>query len=82
MRILALDLGKSKSVACVYETSGEGGGAHRFETVATMPRRARRRQREKEEQAEEEGEEEGEEEAKERIWARKAADATEQQSPL
>lgn len=34
MKILALDLGKSKSVACVYE---EASGTHRFETVVTMP---------------------------------------------
>jgi len=32
MRILALDLGKFKTVACVYETAA---GAHRFETIPT-----------------------------------------------
>lgn len=32
MRILALDLGKFKSVACVYETAS---GRHRFETTTT-----------------------------------------------
>jgi transposase len=34
MSILAIDLGKSKSVACVYES---GSDAHRFETVRTTP---------------------------------------------
>ena len=34
MRILAIDLGKFKSVACVYETNSR---EHRFETVATTP---------------------------------------------
>ena len=38
MKILALDLGKSKSVACIYETSGEAAaGTHRFETIPTTP---------------------------------------------
>jgi transposase len=32
--ILALDLGKFKSVACVYEPAS---GTHRFETIATTP---------------------------------------------
>ncbi len=34
MRILAIDLGKFKSVACVYESVDR---EHRFETVATTP---------------------------------------------
>ena len=34
--ILAIDLGKFKSVACVYEASD---GQHRFETVETTPAR-------------------------------------------
>lgn len=34
MSILAVDLGKSKSVACVFEL---GSGAHRFETIPTTP---------------------------------------------
>ena len=34
MRILAIDLGKFGSVACVY---GTGGGTHRFEKAATHP---------------------------------------------
>ena len=34
MCILAIDLGKSNSVACVYEMSD---GAHRFRTIRTMP---------------------------------------------
>lgn len=33
MSILAIDLGKSKSVACVFEL----GGVHRFETIPTTP---------------------------------------------
>jgi transposase len=32
--ILALDLGKFKSVACVYEPAS---GTHRFQTIATSP---------------------------------------------
>jgi hypothetical protein len=39
--ILALDLGKFKSVACVLEAEAEAergsGGGHRFETIATSP---------------------------------------------
>lgn len=34
MSILAVDLGKSKSVACVFQT---GDGAHRFESFPTTP---------------------------------------------
>src|SRR5260370_9359649 len=34
MKILALDLGKYKSVGCDYE---QQSGAHEFETVATKP---------------------------------------------
>ena len=34
MKILALDLGKSKSVACRYAAAT---GAHSFETIATRP---------------------------------------------
>jgi transposase len=34
MCILAIDLGKSNSVACVYEMAD---GAHRFRTVRTTP---------------------------------------------
>lgn len=37
MKILALDLGKSKSVACIYSTREEGGAEHCFETIATTP---------------------------------------------
>jgi hypothetical protein len=32
MKILAMDLGKDKSVACVFETDG---GEHRFQTIPT-----------------------------------------------
>lgn len=35
MRILALDLGKYKSVACDYETES---GRHRFTTIVTNPK--------------------------------------------
>ena len=35
MQILALDLGKNKSVACEYEAES---GRHGFVTVATTPR--------------------------------------------
>jgi hypothetical protein len=34
MKILAIDLGKFKSVACVYEATG---GAHVFTTISTTP---------------------------------------------
>lgn len=36
MKIVAMDLGKSNSVACVYEHS-TGGATHRFETLASTP---------------------------------------------
>jgi transposase len=39
MSIVAMDLGKSKSVVCVYEA---GSGAHRFEMIATTPAEVRR----------------------------------------
>ena len=38
MKIVAIDLGKSKSVACIYESPGEGAAAgHRFETIDSTP---------------------------------------------
>ena len=36
MKIVAIDLGKSKSVACAYEQSS-AGPVHRFETVPSTP---------------------------------------------
>lgn len=41
MKIVAMDLGKDKSVACVYEQAAGGAATHRFETMATTPEAVR-----------------------------------------
>ena len=36
MKILALDLGKFKTVACIYDRDPDGSDSHEFTTVDTL----------------------------------------------